>query len=263
MKNTKIILILNFILFSTPVFTKGFSVQPLLFEFDSQRKKYREDFTIKIKTDKKLKIETQLYQAKQDLDGRLSFEAIENSGAILKMNKNSLSFAGPGEKSLSGTINVKGNRPDTKLYALMVEETKQKASKGIGIQVRYAVILKLNARPSRAKYKYKISRPSHTIDIKNQAISMIFKNQSAADIRLSANVKIRDSQNKLISKLKIKTTAAWLRGDEQSLILPNSKVMLQGQLPNNLKAGKYKVSIRGKINDKKPVSSTGYISIHK
>jgi hypothetical protein len=237
------------------VFAADIGVQPLYFEFKNHGKQI-ESFEFEIKSNKATKVNLSIYNAKQAVSGKLDF--IENNDQeIIKLKKNIVEFRRPGVKKIQGLIEYPKDVNKTHVYAVMVEEVRDEALRGVGILVRYAVVFKVTTNKKRV-YERAIVNDLKLRHVKKKLVFQAsFENITVKDFTVVSHAIIRDENKKFIEKVKLKTASSWQKKVDESIVFPNSKVHLTGMLRKIKRNGKYNVLIINTINNKKKISKKG------
>jgi hypothetical protein len=255
-------LLLLTLLFSLQIsLAADLSVQPLYLEFKNMGKE-EENFEIKVSSTAAAIVNVTLYEAKQDLSGKLSF--IEsNNKEIIELKKNRYSFKRKGVEAITGKIIYPKKLNKTIVYALMIEEEKNEAIKGIGINVRYAVVFKINTNKRRIYEKGTFSKLNIKKAGQRIVIQGLFENTTVKDYKVISTAYVRDNRNKLIERIPLKTASSWKKDVDESIVFPNSKVHLVGPLSKISKAGTYRITVINKINNKRQIIKKETIKISK
>lgn len=233
------------------VFAADLSVQPLYFEFQNKGKT-KEVFSFDLKSNKAAKVNLSIYQAKQGITGKLNF--IEsNEQELITLRKNTMNFMREGSKKVFGTITYPKKQNRTLVYAIMVEEVKSAAQKGVGITVRYAVVLKVSTNHKRVFEKAKLTKFSFKKIDEKLIFQSLFENITLKDYFVNAYAVMRDENNKFVDKFKLKTLSSWQKKVDDSIVFPNSKVALTGAPSKKISKGKYKVTVVSTINGKRKI----------
>lgn len=242
-------------------FSSTLSVQPLYLEFVKNKKTRKEKFEITVSSEKNKKVKLDIYKAFQEKSGKLSFVQEDNSKDMIELKKNSYTVRANKPLTIEGFINFPKDKNKTFLYALMIEEDKSNTSSGVSINVRYAVILKVNS----SHRKSKIEADLYGLSVQNIDGKLVLKssirNSGMKDFYIKAKAKIRDEKNQLIETVDIRSASAWQRKDPTSIIFPQSEVELVGGIENIYTPGTYSISIHGKIDNRKSISQTQKVQI--
>lgn len=243
---------------------KGFAVQPLYLEFKPRGKVKKERFEIKITTESAIKLKLGLFKAEQDLTGKLSFKElppVDKNSNIITLDKKKYQINRAGLVKVRGSVTYPRKQNKTAIYAIMIEEDRSKSETGISINVRYAVVLKVQT--SKRKTMIRITLDSIKIEPMggNLVLSSVITNKSVKDFDIEAIAKIRRPDNSVVETVDIRSGSAWQRNDRNSIIFPSSRVSLFGKITKSLSPGTYKVTINGKIDKKRPVSARGSVKI--
>lgn len=240
------------------------SVQPLYLEFTPSKQLKSKNFEISVSSEQAVKIKTSLFQAQQDITGKLSFTELlgeKDQDAIVTLKKNSYQIKRDSNAKIRGTIKFPRRTNKTLLYAVMIEEDKGKSRGGVSINVRYAVILKVQTSHRKTRIKSKLSFIGLQKTDQGMLIKALIKNESQRDFRINAMAKIRNSERRLIETIELRSGSAWQRQDKNSIIFPEGVVELVGKLNKISSPGEYNVALYGRIDNRKPVSARGIIEI--
>ena len=166
------------------------SVNPMLVEL-KQRPNSRKNFSFSIRSDKATEVQLKLFDMSQQLSGYMGFQEKQNQPgkrlpATIRLERTRITL--PPEKSVTvrGQLRLSARVRGTQLFAVMVEEVKPKNDKkGIAINVRYAVVIKVNVLGRRSREIGKIE--TVTIE-KNKSGKLILvgihTNNSSQDYRV-------------------------------------------------------------------------------
>ncbi|OUR99652.1 hypothetical protein A9Q84_01115 [Halobacteriovorax marinus] len=258
-KNLNLLLSTILIFLAQEVFAADLSVQPLYFEYTNSGQK-EESFQINVQAKGNVKIKATIFEASQNISGKLDFtESLDKETIILE--KNIYSIKRSGLIRIKGTVKFPKKKKETKVYAVMIEEDKGGAKKGVGIHVRYAVVFKLQLSDKRV-YERAILRSAEVKKLKgNKVIQCQIENTTSKDFKSVTFAYIRNSKGKLIEKIILKSLSSWQKGADESIVFPKSKVNLIGKFKKNLMPGDYKVTILSKLNRKKSVIKKVKITI--
>ena len=254
----KIILALLPVVFCQLLQAGEFAVSPMVINIEGSRNK-NIPFEFTIKAQKRGRVALNIYDLNQIETGHMGFVAGSKSNKDSKANwikiKDREFSLKAGEFVVAkGVIKIPQKANGQHLAAIMVEEKQAKEGKdGITVNVRYAVILKIDAK----KNKSKRIRTKTTFD--NLSFSKVeggwefsgyFNNLSKTEGKLNAELQLRNKKKKLIGKLDLKTLSAWQRSEDGSMVYPGSRVKIFGTLPENITTGAYQVRIKNKFNER-------------
>ena len=254
----KIILVLLPITFCQFLHAGEFAVAPMVINIEGgKNRNIPFEFTIKAK--KTGKVVLNIYDLSQIETGHMGFIAANKSNknskaSWIKMKNKEFSLKS-GEFSLAkGFIKIPSKAKGQHLAAIMVEEVQDKEEKnGITVNVRYAVVLKINAQKNKSKRirsKTKFDNLSFSKVEGGWEFAGYFKNLSKTEGKLNTELQLRNKKKKLIGKLKLKTLSAWQRSEDGSMVYPDSRVKVFGTLPADVDVGAYQVRIKNKFNNR-------------
>jgi hypothetical protein len=250
MKNLIMLFIL--LLSTSNIFAEDVSVTPLYFEF-SKNKKLSEPFAINVEASGPMKLKVSIFEANQDVSGKLNFiESPDNK--IIKLDQSEYIYRRKGIKKVTGKVIFPARINVTKIYAVMVEEDKNDAQSGIGIMVRYAVVMKITSSNKRIFERGTIEKGVFKVLKDKYVIEVPFINETVKDFKVISRLQVRDENNKLIKNTPLKSLSSWQKKVDESIIFPGAKVNLVGDLSSISKAGKYKATVFAKINGKRTLS---------
>lgn len=237
------------------------AVQPLYFEYENNGQT-EEQFHIKVKTSSAAIIVATVYSAQQELTGKLNFINSKET-SVIKLRKRKFQTKRAGLIDIRGTIKFPRKKNITKVYALMIEESKSDQKKGIGIHVRYAVVFKLNLGKKRVYERGKLESINFLKLKDKNILSTIIENQISKDFKVVSKAIIRNMKGKLITEIPLKSMSSWQKGADESIVFPMSRVQLIGDLKKIKSPGIYKVTVQAKINGKKQIIKKSKIVITK
>lgn len=259
----KVILSINF-LYAASAYSASLSVQPLYLEFSKDKKNRNQPFEITVLSEKNMKIKVDLYKAFQERSGKLTFIQDTNERKdIIVLKKNNFELKSNAPIKIEGKINFPKDENKTFLYALMIEEDRSHQSSGVSINIRYAVILKINSLSKKTLVLSKIKSLSIEKGGEKLIVKTTVQNNGIKDFYTEASVKIRDDKGKLVETIPVKSLSAWQRNDKTSIIFPLSEVDLVGEVNKISEPGIYTVVFQGKIDERKPFSKTEKITLEK
>lgn len=259
---TKVVVILTVLSTSAAAFSAGLSVQPLYLEFAKKRKVKREPFSVTVSSENTMRLKLDLYKAVQERSGKLSFiKELDEPNNTIELKKYRYLLKANKRTTIPGFINYPRKTNNTYVYALMIEEDKAKTNAGINVNIRYAVILKVNTGHRKTPIKAEISRIGLSNSESRLILSSTIVNKGAKDFYIKAKAKIRDESNKLVETVDIRSASAWQRKDPSSIIFPNSEVELAGSISRITTPGTYSVAIHGRINNRKSISQTSKLEV--
>jgi len=152
-----LMILILFMIASSIVKASGLSVQPLFLEFTKGKKTRSEPFEFTVQSEKNMKVKIDLYKAFQEKSGKLNFVQDTNeSKDVIVLKKNKFETKSNIPLKIEGKINYPKNADKTFLYALMVEEDKSSVGSGVSINIRYAIILKINSNIKKSQTLSKI-----------------------------------------------------------------------------------------------------------
>jgi len=258
-----IIVILTLCISITGV-AESFSVMPMYLEFQPGARERNRPFEVTIKADGPMTVKLGTYKAVQQRNGKLGFVEITKEDSdfqLIKIKQEKHTFNIAGEWKAGGTINFPPNINRTVVYALMIEEEKQSSDRGVGVSVRYAVVLKVQTSNRMVRQQSKIEILGiKKVDDKMLMLAEI-ENTSDRDFKVSGVVKVRDSNQKIVATIDIRTESSWQKQEKESVVFPSSVVELAGIMPVNLPKGEYLATFYGKIDNRSPISAKKELSI--
>jgi hypothetical protein len=250
---------LIFFLFSTDLYGADLSVTPLYFDMQKKKKNY-ENFEIKVGASSASIVKVTPFVAKQGLSGGLEFAELRDT-PIIKLKKDTIVFNRKEVKTLSGRINFPKNINQTLVYALMIEEEKRSKVKGVSINVRYAVVFKIGTSGKRIFEKGSV-RDIKLVKHKNVLlIQSTFTNETLKDFQVESVAYVRNSKNKLIAKVDLKTASSWKKKSVASIVFPETSVYIVGELKGVTVEGNYNITILSRINGKRQFVSKTKVEI--
>jgi calcineurin-like phosphoesterase family protein len=245
--------------FISNIFGADLSVTPLYFEMQ-KKKKSSEKFEITIGSSAAATVKVTPFVAKQGLSGGLEF-AKSKDAPIIKLEKNEIIFNRKGTKLLKGQINYPKNVNQTLVYALMIEEKKKPKSKGVSINVRYAIVFKVGTSNKRVFEKGSI-KDVKLIKYQNKLLLQgTFTNETLKDFQVETIAYVRSSNNKLLSKIELKTASSWKKKSLSSIVFPKTSVYMVGELTGVKNEGNYNITIISRINGKRQFVSKSKMKI--
>jgi hypothetical protein len=254
---------LIFISYSSIALSADFEVSPMFLDIKPAEKDPNKphDFKIEIKAKRAANIVLTFYRANQNEDGYLDFIEMNQKEVSKKIKIDNMKYSFPraGNWNISGKIIFEKGKKKTEAYAVMVEEDRgeNKVSSGVGVNVRYAVILKIQNSLKREVEKLVLGDFGVSVDKKNGLrFNGMIKNESSSDARIKSYAMIRNSKNKLVKQIDLNSKAGWKRKDKENVIFPNSQIKVFTNLGKDLVPDKYKVSIFAKIDGKKQISKS-------
>lgn len=251
------IIILNLLL-SVVVQAGEFAIAPLVINIEGEKNtKIPFEFTIKAK--KSGSVQLKVFDLNQIETGHMGFVEADKSNKESKANwvsiKDTEYSIKEGEFSVAtGYVVIPSKAKGQHLAAVMVEEMENKEMKnGITVNVRYAVILKidtLKGKVSKVRTKTQFDNLTYRKVEGGWEFEGVFENQSKTEGKLFAELQLRNNDKKLVGKLTLKTLSAWQRNESESMVYPGSKVKVFGKIPEDLSEGVYDVRIKNKFNDR-------------
>ncbi|WP_192485200.1 MULTISPECIES: hypothetical protein [Cysteiniphilum] len=245
------------LLFSVSTHAGEFGVSPMYINFDSTPgKKHTFELTISGKT--KGSIQLTPYHMTQAETGHMSFVTspsdIQNSPSQwLSFEKNEYKYQDNETIKIPITINVPQNTSGSKFATVMVEELKDpKKANGIGVKVRYAVIVNFNIIDKR-KPRVKLNVNNLTLRFSEGKLFATANVENLSDYQavLAGKLYVRDENNKLIEKIPLNSKSSWERKYPGALIYPKGKILIFGLSRKIKKPGNYNISFRGKYGKRR------------
>ena len=252
------IIIVACVTFSVSAYGGEFAISPLVINIEGKKNtKIPFEFTVKAKKTGGVKIK--VFDLNQIETGHMGFIEGDEKNKQSKSNwvtldKDSFSIR-EGEFSVAtGHVVIPRKAKGQHLAAVMVEEVQDKEVKnGIAVNVRYAVILKIDTtsgKKVRSRTKTKFHNLSYRKVEDGWEFEGQFENLSKTEGRLFAELQLRNSEKKLVGRVTLKTLSAWQRNESESMVYPGSKVKIFGKLPKNIVEGDYQVRIKNKFNNR-------------
>ena len=235
-----------------------FAISPLVINIEGKKNtKIPFEFTVKAKKTGDVKIS--IFDLNQIETGHMGFIEGDKENKASKLNWVTL-----GDKSLSikqgdfkvakGHVVIPRKAKGQHLAAVMVEEVQDKeVSNGIAVNVRYAVILKIDTtsgKKKRVRTKTKFENLTYRKVEGGWEFEGEFQNLSKTEGRLFTELQLRNESKKLVGRVALKTLSAWQRNEGESMVYPGSKVKIFGKLPKEVEEGGYQVRIKNKFNDR-------------
>jgi hypothetical protein len=238
---------------SSQLMAGEYAVTPMLVEMESSPKK-TESFSFQVFGKSAGMVKVTPWDMAQQLSGHMGFispEASDQSLASWLTIDNPRFSIKKGEGiNVTGKITIPTWANGSYHTALMVEEVRASDAKGVVLNVRYAVILNIAVKGKRSRIKTDF-RTLKLVEQDNKLyISGRFKNLSNRDYRLNSKVQLRDSNNRLISQVKLKTQSAWQRNDDHSRVFPEAEVELFGLIDKPLGVGSYQAIVRNNFGNR-------------
>ncbi len=238
------------IVFSIEARAGEFAISPMMIEFDAAPGSV-ESFEFSIHGKKNGKVRLFLSDLHQEATGHMAFKDLDVSASPMagwvSLDKELVDVKKNEIKAVKGFLKVPRSAKGSHVVAIMVEEEKSGKSKGISLNVRYAIILTLDIKGRKARMKSEFTELTVEEQSGKKFVTAWFKNNSDRDANLSSLIQLRDSKRKLIARIPLKTKSAWSRGDENSRVFPGSKVKVYGPLGDDVEEGEYLLMSRNKF----------------
>lgn len=221
-----------------------FSVSPMLIEME-QKPNSKKGFSFSVHAKKRGKIKLTPYGMVQKETGHMEFFQSrpgqrKSNTAYLVLQKNSITVTAKRPALIKGKVILPRRVRGTHLFAVMVEEDSSTLDKkGIRINVRYAVVIKVNVKGRKIRERGKMRPLALKRDKKGLLISGLLINDSLQDYRVLAEVQVRDKDNQLLERIHLKSFASWKNGEKTSRIFPGAKVLLLGRITKITQPGVY------------------------
>lgn len=221
-----------------------FSVSPMLIEME-QKPHSKKSFSFSVHARKRGKIKLTPYGMVQNEAGHMEFFQSrpgqrKSNTAYLVLPKNSMTVTAKRPVLITGKVILPRRVRGTQLFAVMVEEDSSTLDKkGIRINVRYAVVIKVNVKGRTIRERGKMRPLVLKSDKKGLLISGLLINDSLQDYRVLADLQVRDKDNRLLERIKMKSFASWKNGEKTSRIFPGAKVRLLGRITKITQPGTY------------------------
>ena len=249
----------SIILFSVGLhnlYAADFAVSPMLIEMEGvERSTHEFVFTIHGKSDANIKLD--LFDMSQLETGYMGFtEARPDSetsmASWIELEDTQLEIREGENTEVRGRLQVPSRAAGTFLAGIMVEEDiPEEDLSGIDIRVRYAVIVNMRVAGT-ANRRIKTDFRELAVVEREDGVYFqgYFNNLSSQDNWLESQVQIRDSNNRLVERVEMKTESAWQRNDPASRVFPGAKVRLYGKMSRPVAAADYKVLVRNRFAEK-------------
>jgi len=244
-------------LFAVSAQAGEFAVSPLVLNVDGVKNRpVPFEFTVKAK--KAGQVSLKIFDLMQMETGHMGFVEGEEKNKESKQNWVKLETTGFALKDeeysvVKGYVTVPSRAKGKHLAAIMVEEVKPESDKkGIDVNVRYAVVIKIDTSDKGKKVRVKTSFDSLTVVKKDNTwiFEGWFENKGQAEGQLMAELQLRDENRRLVGNITMKTLSAWQRREEGSMVYPGSKVKVFGTLEELIDDGAYTVRVKNKFNGK-------------
>lgn len=235
-------------------FAVELAVTPMLIEME-HKANARVPFTFTVTANKRTRIKLTPYDMAQQISGHMDF--IERSSTTprntmaISFKNDRLTIPASQPTAIKGTLILPRKQQGTQLVAIMVEEDNPESSgNGIRVNVRYAVIIRVNVLGGLARERGRVERISMSQHEGRLMMSGVLTNLSSYDYRVSSQLEIRDNNNKLLERVKLKSQAAWKNGQDQSRVFPGAQVRLLGPVKSIVQPGQYKVRMISRLGHK-------------
>lgn len=248
-----------FVLVSTiaPIITVAgeFAVSPMVINVKGEKNvKVPFEFTIKAKKGGSVKLS--VFDLEQLETGHMGFvegdkEIKESKANWIELKEDRFNIKTDEYVVANGFLRLPHKAKGKHLAAIMVEELKEdKDKKGINVNVRYAVVLKIDSQTNtkRARIKTEFKQLTQQKTEEGWMFEAWFQNLSTIEGVLQNEIQIRNGKRKLVGKVAMKTLSAWQRGEDGSVVYPGSMVKVFGTLKEPLVEGDYTVRVRNKFN---------------
>ncbi|MEY8203572.1 MAG: hypothetical protein RPR40_00745 [Bermanella sp.] len=253
---SRIILLLLTIIFCASVHSGEFAVAPMVINIEGEKNKpIPFEFTVKAK--KSGKVVLKIYDLNQVETGHMGFMEGDSSNKSskahwIKIKENKFALKSGDYRVAKGTIKIPSRARGQHLAAIMVEEVQsEEEKKGISVNVRYAVVLKINTdngKKRRTRTKTKFEDLSFRKVEEGWEFEGYFKNLSKVEGHLNTELQLRSKDRRLVGRLQLKTLSAWQRNEDASMVYPGSRVKVFGVLPKNIVEGTYQIRIKNTFN---------------
>ncbi len=253
----RIILLILTCLFVINTHAGEFAVAPLVINIEGD-KNTRIPFEFTIKAKKTGKVTLKIYDLNQVETGHMGFvegdkEIKSSKSNWIKIKDTQYSIKGGEFRLAKGYVKIPSKAKGQHLAAIMVEEDQKEADKkGITVNVRYAVVLKINAQKSkkRIRSRTKFENLSFHKVKEGWEFEGYFQNLSKIEGLLNTQLQLRNKDKRLVGRFSLKTLSAWQRNEEGSMVYPGSRVKLFGTLDKDIAEGVYTVRIKNMFNER-------------
>ncbi|MCF6777479.1 hypothetical protein L3V83_12990 [Thiotrichales bacterium 19X7-9] len=267
----KVILLKGILSFFSYLYAGELGVSPMYFDFNTTPGSTHEfELTISGKKDGQLQLTP--YQVSQASSGHMTFIKVSDDLSKDKLTpanwfifeKTKYKFKQGETLKIPVKVKIPKGTLGSQFATIMVEEVKDpKKSDGIGIKVRYAVVISANIK---SKKKQRVKLKLDQLDVIFHEGKLIAKinvnNTSNYQSIIAGKIYIRDANKKLIEKIPVNSKSAWERQYPATLIYPKNTIMMYGIAEKINLAGKYQISFRGQYAKKK-VYKKGSVNITK
>jgi hypothetical protein len=259
MFNSNLIKIIIIILVgvSASVQAGEFAISPLVINIEG-KKNTRIPFEFTVKAKKTGDVKIKIFDLNQIETGHMGFiegDKVnkESKSNWVTLDKTQFSIKQNDFRVAKGYVVIPRKAKGQHLAAVMVEEVQDEEVKnGIKVNVRYAVILKIDTttgKKSRSRTKTKFEELSFRKVDDGWEFEGYFHNLSKTEGRLFTELQLRNNDKKLVGRVSLKTLSAWQRNEGESMVYPGSRVKIFGKLPKDVIEGGYQVRIKNKFND--------------
>ncbi|MEE8396953.1 MAG: hypothetical protein V3S29_12920 [bacterium] len=229
------------------------SVTPMLIELHPSPGK-KAKFSFSLRSEEKTKVKLRIFDLAQQATGYMGFNEIsaEKTGRNanpIELEKTSIQLPGKKPVQVKGQINLPRRVRGTQLFAVMVEEERPKDQRGgITINVRYAVVIKVDVKGRRYREVGKFDGLALVREKDGTLVlaGMLF-NGSPQDYHVKSFAQIRDLDNKLDETVELRSKAAWQKKEKRSRIFPGARVRLLGPVRKVTQPGGYRVRVLNRL----------------
>ena len=247
---TSISILLLAVSTASPAIAGEFAISPMVIDIDAKPGS-KQEFSFNVHGKKTGNVRVYFSHMEQQSTGHMDFKDMNAIDAEfvswIKLDKDSF-FVPQGETiTVTGEIEIPRKTNGSRLLAIMVEEEKPVNTKGISINVRYAVILNLDIQGKKTRAYGAFTDLKIEEQNDRHYVSGWFQNTSSVDEILSSEIYIRDASRRLVEKVILKTKSAWQRGDFASLVYPDGKVKVYGLIDKEIENGTYSLMARNRF----------------
>ena len=233
------------------------AVSPLLIDLSATANE-SVPFEFNIAGKDRAKVRLSVYDLAQMETGHMGFIEANADDKLSKINwitleKSTLEIRKDSNQAVRGEVKLPRKSNGNYLAAVMVEEIKEGDRKnGINLNVRYAVILNINATSKKSRPRIKTEFKALELVRVDDRLMLVgdFTNRSNKDGFLLSEVHIRDNNRKLVEKVRLMTESAWQRQDPASRVFPESRVKVFGFVGSDLSEGTYEFKVRNRFSDR-------------
>lgn len=227
-----------------------FAVSPMLIELDGAAN-VRQPFQFNVFGKSAGNVKLSVQSLRQQPTGHMDFvadtSAANDMAAWVRLETNGFAVKEGETRTINGELTVPRGAQGTYLAAVMVEEQRPESDTGVTVNVRYAVILTLDVAGPRRRVVTSFDHLQLSEQDDRHFIEARFVNSSAEDHDLLSELQLRDSNNRLVARIPLRTQSAWQRGEAASRVFPGAEVIVYGEVPPSLLAGDYVAMVRNQF----------------